>query len=119
MITDITFNIGLIMFFCTALMGIGAYRLITKQNSEANAENGKQILRLGEKIDDFSLETKMEQVKVSENLKTINEKVNRIESDTTAMRSHSRISSESIAKIEIRVENLEREIRKNETQSKI
>lgn len=114
MITDITANVGFVIFICTALMSIGAYILITKQNSENNAENGKRIQVLGSKIDDFSFEVKLDQAKVNENLSNIKEKVNRIETDTTVMRSHGNASSESIAKIEVRLENLEREVRKIE-----
>jgi outer membrane murein-binding lipoprotein Lpp len=107
MLTSLTGTIEFWIVFSTALIGVGAYKLITKQNSE-------QIKVLGEKIDSFSFEIRLDQVRANENLKTINEKVNRIEGDTTAMRAQGSMFSESIAKMQIRVDNLEREHRKNE-----
>ena len=107
MLTDITGNIGFVIVFCTIFMGIGAYKFITKQNSD-------QLKVLGDKIDDFRMDTKIEQVKMQGNFEHMNEKQNRIESDTGTTRVQVSALSESVAKIQVRLQNIERESQKNE-----
>lgn len=114
MLTSLTSDLGFWIIFSTVLISIGTYKLLTKQNADANLQNSQQIKALGEKIDGFSFEIRLEQVRAHENLKNITEKVNRIENDTTAMRAQSGVFSESIAKIKVKMENLEKGERKDE-----
>lgn len=108
MLTSLTGNIEFYIFVATVLIGVGAYKLITKQNTE-------QIKVLGDKIDRFSFDISLEQVRISENLKGINEKANRIEIDTASLRAQGSVFAESIAKMQVRVETLEREQRRHES----
>lgn len=109
MLTPLTFNIDVWMFVCTALIGVGGYTLITKQNSAQIKTLSGKVDHIGEKVDDIRMDMKIDQAKVHTNFEHMNEKINRIETDTTIMREKSNDLSEAIAKIQVKLQNIERE----------
>lgn len=115
MLTPLTVNIDVWIFICTALIGVGGYILITKQNSLNIKNLGNKVDTIGGKVEDIKSEMKIEQVRIIEKLNGIHEKANRIEGDTASLRAQGGMLGESIARIEVRVETLEREHRKNES----
>lgn len=108
MLTSLTNNLGFWIIFATVLISIGTYKLLTKQNMESNARNSEEIKEIGSKIDSFSMQIKLEQVKMQSNLENLNEKTNRIENDTTMIRAQSNLFSDSIARMQVRLQNLEK-----------
>lgn len=107
MLTTLTSDLGFWIIISTVLISIGTYKLLTKQNADANAKNSEQIKELGEKIDNFRVDTKIEQVRMQSNFEHMNEKINRIESDTTVTRAQSNMFSEAIAKMQVKLQNVE------------
>ena len=57
MLTSLTGTIEFWIVFSTVLIGVGAYKLITKQNTE-------QIKVLVDKIDHLSIDTRIEKEKI-------------------------------------------------------
>lgn len=108
MLTSLTTDLGFWIIFSTVLISIGTYKLLTKQNADANLKNSEQIKELGEKIENFSMDIKLTQVELGANFKNMNEKINKIEGDTAVTRVQSNNFSESIARIEVRLQNVER-----------
>lgn len=107
MLTPLTVNIDVWIFICTALIGVGGYTLITKQNSAQIRTLGGKVDHIGEKVDDIRMDMKIDQAKVHTNFEHMNEKINRIETDTTIMREKSNELSEAIARIQVKLENIE------------
>ena len=108
MLTSLTSDLGFWIIFATVLINIGTHKLLTKQNVESNARNSAEIKELGAKIDNFSMEIRLEQVRMQSNFENINEKTNKIENDTTMIRAQSNLFSESIARIQVRLQSLEK-----------
>lgn len=115
MLTPLTVNIDVWIFICTALIGVGGYTLITKQNSLNIKNLGNKVDTIGGKVDDIKTDMKIDQAKVHSNFDHMNEKINRIESDTTITRAQGTMLSEAVAKIQVRLQNIEREYRENES----
>lgn len=118
MASDFTNSVQFWLFIVTGLMALGGYKLLTKQNASANAQNSRDIKELGTKIDSkidaLGIVTnqaltaiQMEQVKLQSSITNMNEKINRIEHDTTITRAQGNMSSESIARLDVRLNNIE------------
>lgn len=115
MLTPLTVNIDVWIFICTALIGVGGYMLITKQNSSQIKNVGTKVDTIGGKVDEIKIDMKIDQAKVHSNFEHMNEKINRIENDTTITRAQGTMLSEAVAKIQVRLQNIEREYRENES----
>ncbi len=107
MLTQLTSSIEFWIFFTTALIGVGAYKLITKQNSE-------QIKALGDKFDSMRMDVKVDQATMRGNFERLDDTVNRIEKDTTITREKSNELSQAVARIQVKLENIENRSRNNE-----
>lgn len=107
MLTPLTSNIELWIFICTALVGVGTYKFITKQNSE-------QIKALGDKFDSMRMDVKVEQATLRGNFERLDDTVNRIEKDTTITREKSNELSQAVARIQVKLETIENRSHKNE-----
>ena len=114
MLTPLTSDLGFWVVIATILINVGSYKLLTKQNTDSNGENSKQIRQLGEKIDNIGFDIKLDQGEMRSDLKHMNEKINRIESDTAATRAQSNLFSESIAKIQVKMQSIEKRTDDNE-----
>lgn len=110
MLTPLTSDLGFWIVIATALINLGSYKLMTKQNTTANGENSKQIRQLSEKVDTVGFDIKLEQGKIQSDLQHMNEKINRIESDTAATRLQSGFFSEAIAKIQVKMQSMEKRV---------
>lgn len=108
MLTPLTVNIDVWIFICTALIGVGGYTLITKQNSAQIKKLSSKVDTIGGKVDEIRTDMKVDQARVHSNFDHMNEKINRIESDTTMIRAQSSVFSESIARIQVRLQILEK-----------
>lgn len=115
MLTPLTASIEFWMAFATICMLAGAYKLITKQNSEQIKGLGSKVDNIGGKVDDIKTDMKIDQARVHSNFEHMNEKINRIENDTTITRAQGTMLSEAIAKMEIKLQNIEREYYKSES----
>lgn len=100
MLTQLTANIELWIFAATALIGLGAYKLITKQNSE-------QIKELSGKFDSMRMEVKVDQATMKGNFERLDDAIHRIEKDTAITKEKSNELSQAIARIQVKLENIE------------
>lgn len=107
MLTHLTSSTEFWMFFSTAFIGVGAYMLTTKQNSE-------RIKALCDKFDNMRMEVKVDQATMSGNLERLDGTVNRIEKDTTITREKTNELSQSVARIQVKLETIEKRSNKNE-----
>lgn len=107
MLTSLTGTIEFWMACCTVLITIGAYWLLTKQNSE-------KLKELVEKFDNVRMEIKVEQVKMQSNFQHMGDTMNRIEKDTTITREKTNDLSQAVGKIEVRLQRLENGGHRNE-----
>lgn len=105
--TPLTFNIDVWIFICTALIGVGGYTLITRQNSAQIKNLGNHVDRIVEKFDDIRMDLKTDQAKTHSNFEHIDKTVTRIEKDTTITREKTNDLSQAVAKIEVRLQRLE------------
>lgn len=110
MLTPLTSDLGFWIVVATVLINLGSYKLLTKQNTDSNGENSKQIKQLGEKIDNFSFDIRLNQGEMQSELRHLNEKINRIETDTATTRAQSNFFSESIAKIQVKMQGIEKRV---------
>ena len=106
MLTSLTSDLGFWIIFSTALIGVGTYKLLTKQNADANEKNSEQIKKLGEKIDGFSTDIKMEQVRFQSNFEHMNEKINKMGDDMAATRAQSNVFAETISAMQVKLQNI-------------
>jgi hypothetical protein len=88
-------------------MAFGAYKLITKQNSDQIKNLGDHVDRIVEKFDDIRMDLKTDQAKTHSNFEHIDKTVTRIEKDTTITREKTNDLSQAVAKIEVRLHRLE------------
>jgi hypothetical protein len=99
-LTQLTASIEFWIFAATALIGVGAYKLITKQNTE-------QIKGLGEKLDSMRIEVKVDQATMKGNFDRLDDAIMRIEKDTAITKEKSSELSQAIARIQVKLENIE------------
>ena len=111
MITQLTASIEFWIFAATALIGVGAYKLITKQNSEQIRElsqkTAAQAKELGEKFDSMRVEVKVDQATMKGNFDRLDNAILRIEKDTAITKEKSNELSQAVARIQVKLENIE------------
>jgi chromosome segregation ATPase len=104
MMTQFTAQVGFWIFFVTAIMSAGTYKLLTKQHSEQIKElsekSSVEIKEIGVKIDRLQGEQSM----VNNNFQHMSDKINRVEHDTTIMRDQMGNFSIDLAKIQAQLE---------------
>ena len=113
MLTEVTGQLSFWILLAGILVSLGSYKLITAQSAEQIKEiikqSADQAKEITTKIDDFRLETKVEQGSVRSDLMHMNEKINRIEQDTAILRAQSTKFSEDIVKTQVKLEVIERQ----------
>jgi len=114
MLTPLTVNIDVWIFICTALIGVGGYTLITKQNSAQIKNLGNKVDMIGGKVDEIKMDMKIDQAEFHSNFKHMDETMIRIEKDTTITREKTNDLSQAVGKIEVRLQRLENGSNKNE-----
>jgi len=111
MITQLTASIEFWIFAVTALIGVGGYTLITKQNSaqikELSQKTAAQARDISDKLDNMRMEVKVEQATMKGNFERLDDAINRIEKDTAVTKDKSNELSQAIARIQVKLENIE------------